>query len=45
MAEKYERSNIMNERWSLDALYTGFDSPEFQSDRKSWTSSAPVIRS
>lgn len=24
----------MNERWSLDALYTGFDSPEFQSDLK-----------
>ena len=24
----------MNERWSLDALYTGFDSPEFQADLK-----------
>ena len=33
-AARYERSKFMNERWSLDALYTGFDSPEFQADLK-----------
>lgn len=28
----YQEETMMNETWSLDALYTGFDTPEFQRD-------------
>ena len=28
------RGDTMDMRWNLDALYTGFDSPEFANDSK-----------